>query len=289
MSVRRLFIGILIIVALVGAFLRVFALDRKSYWFDETFTSLRISGSTDQEIVRKFSNSSELAKPSELRKYQSPQVDKSAIDTVTGLAVEEPQNPPLYYVAARLWAGWFGGSVYETRLLPALISLLVLPLVYWLCLELFDEPIIGLFAVALFAASPFHLLMAQTARPQSLWTVTVVFTSAALLRAIRTKRITSWSIYALGLIASLYTFVLSVLFMIGFLIYVLSLEGFRRTRTSTAIVASSALASLAFLPWCFVLYSSRTNVIATTYWVDSKLSPIAVSYTHLTLPTNREV
>jgi uncharacterized membrane protein len=191
----------------LGVFFRFSALDKKGYWFDETFTSLRISGFTDREVVEKYRGRAGIVPAGELRKFQSPRSDRTVIDTVKGLAIEEPQNPPLYYAAARLWADVAGSSVYSMRLLPAILSLLVLPLAYWLCLELFESSVVGWIAVSLMALSPFYVLLAQTARPQSLWTATILFTAAALLRALRTGRASSWLIYALGLTASFYTFV----------------------------------------------------------------------------------
>ena len=39
----------------------------------------------------------------------------------------------------------------------------------------------------------------------------------------------------------------------------------------------------------FVAVNRIDNTLGTFEWVDTQLSPAAVSYTHLTLPTNREV
>ena len=257
---------------ILGVFFRFFALDKKAYWFDETFTSLRISGFTDQEVVEKYRGMDHVVPASELKKFQSTQSERTVIDTVKGLAIEEPQNPPLYFVAAKLWADVAGSSVYSTRLLPAILSLLVLPLAYWLCLELFGSSLVGWIAVSLMALSPFYVLLAQTARPQSLWTATIIFTAAAFLRAMRGVKRFFWLVYALGLTASFYTFVLSGLFVVGLGLYVLIQEGFRLTKNVVAFSVSTAAALLAFIPWLIILYQSRLNVLATTSWVDSKIT-----------------
>jgi uncharacterized membrane protein len=212
---------VIVLAIALGVFLRFFALDRKGYWFDETFTSLRISGFTDREIVERYRATNDVVPARELRRFQSSQPDRTVIDSVRGLATEEPQNPPLYYVAAKLWADIAGSPIYSTRLQAALFSLLVLPLAYWLCLELFRSPVVGWIAAALMALSPFHVLQAQTARPKSLWTATTLFTAAAFLQAIRTRSLGFWIAYAIGAVASLNTFVLSALFLLGFSVYVL--------------------------------------------------------------------
>jgi uncharacterized membrane protein len=263
---------VLIGATLMGIFFRFYHLDTKAYWFDETFTSLRISGFTDKELVEGIRANGGLVSASDLRKYQTVQPGRTVVDTVRGLASEEPQNPPLYFAAARLWADVAGSSISATRLLPALLSLLVLPLTYWLCRELFASAFIGWMAVAIVSLSPLHVLFAQTARPQSLWTVTILLSSSALLWALRTSSIIAWGIYTLSLIISLYTFILSGLFIAGFGLYVLAMAGFRLTRSVFAFAISSALAMLAFTPWVVVLLFGRNNVAATTNWRNSKLS-----------------
>jgi uncharacterized membrane protein len=264
--------SVLIAATLMGIFFRFYHLDTKAYWFDETFTSLRISGSSDKELVEGIRANGGLMSASQLRQYQIAQPGRTVIDTVRGLAIEEPQNPPPYFAAARLWADLAGSSISATRLLPALFSLLVLPLTYWLCRELFESAFVGWVAVAVVSLSPLHVLFAQTARPQSLWTATILLSSSALLWALRTGSIAAWCLYTVSLIISFYTFILSGLFIAGFGVYVLATAGFRLTKSVFAFVISSALAMLAFIPWAIVLLFGRNNVAATTDWTNSKLS-----------------
>ena len=41
----------LVIIVVLGLFFRFINLDKKVYWFDETYTSLRVSGFTQEEVV----------------------------------------------------------------------------------------------------------------------------------------------------------------------------------------------------------------------------------------------
>jgi len=214
----------------LGLFFRLGNLDRKVYWFDETYTSLRTSGFTEFEVIQNLSNTGIIDRET-LQKYQHPNPEKNVVDTIRSLALEDPQHPPFYYLLARFWMQVFGNSPAAMRSLPALISLLAFPGIYWLCLELFASPLVGLIAVALLAVSPLHILYAQEARQYSLWTVTVLLSSIALLRAIRLKTKVSWLIYALTLTASLYTFLLSFLVASGHGIYVLVSEKFKFSKT----------------------------------------------------------
>jgi uncharacterized membrane protein len=81
----------------------------------------------------------------------------------------------------------FGSSVAVTRGVAAVISLSVFPTIYWLCLELFKSRIVGAIAMSLVAVSPLHIIYAQEARQYSLFTVTILLSSIALLKAISRK------------------------------------------------------------------------------------------------------
>lgn len=257
---------LLIITLLVlGIFFRFVNLDRKVYWFDEIYTSLRASGYTEAEVLQHLPKASVISLE-DLHKYQRPHPEKSLINTIESLAVEDPQHPPFYYVFARFWMQGFGSSAAVMRTLPALISLLAFPCIYWLCLELFESPLTGWVAVALLAVSPLHLLYAQEAREYSLWTVTTLLSSLALLRAMRLKTQVSWGIYTLMLAANLYTFLLSFLVAIGQGIYVAAIERFRLTKTLIAYLVASVLGIIAFLPWIVVVIVNRVQARSVTAW-----------------------
>jgi uncharacterized membrane protein len=237
----------------LGLFFRFANLDQKIYWYDEAFTSLRISGYTEQEVVQEVFNGREI-RVSDLQKFQHLNPKKGLIDTVNGLALEEPQITPLYFVVLRLWAELFGSSVAVTRSLSAVISLLTLPCIYWLCRELFESPLVGWIAVLLVAVSPYHVLFGQDARMYSLWTVTTLLSSASLLRAMRIKTRTGWAIYTVTLVLGLYTHLLTLLTAIGHGIYVFYAGGFRFNKTVIRYLLASLTGLLLFLPWALILF-----------------------------------
>ena len=260
------------VVLVLGIFFRFANIDRKVYWIDETFTSLRVSGYTESEIVKNLSDA-HLINIDELQKYQRPNPEKGLIDTNNSMVLEDPHHPPLYYLMARFWAQAFGSSVAAMRSLPVLISLLALPCIYWLCLELFNSSLTGWIAVALVAISPFHVLYAQEARPYSMWTVTTLLSSAALLRAIRLKTNASWAIYAVTLVTGFYTYLFSGLVAAGHGIYVVIIEKFRLTKTLTAYLVAIFFSIIAFLPWIWVLITNLSQAKSATDWtVAAKLS-----------------
>ena len=119
-----------IVVLVIGIFFRFFNLDRKIYWYDEVFTSIRISGYTETEIAKQAFNN-RVIDSQFLNKFQQPTLgDKGVIGTIQGLEKEEPQLTPFYFILARFWTEQFGGSIAVTRSLSAVLSLLVFPSVY---------------------------------------------------------------------------------------------------------------------------------------------------------------
>lgn len=256
---------IIVVILMLGIFFRFVNLDRKVYWHDEAFTSIRVSGYLGKEIVKEVFKGQVIGIRN-LDKYQKPSLEKNLLGTINGLAQEEPQHPPLYFVMMRIWAQLFGGSVAVTRSLSVFISFLVFPAIYWLCLELFESPLVGWMAIAIVAVSPFHVLFAQEAREYGLWTVTILLSSAALLRALRHKTKLNWGIYAVSLAVGLYTFLFSGLVAIGHGIYVVATENFQRTKTVTAYLFATFVGFLAFVPWIIVVIISFSALRGTTKW-----------------------
>ncbi|MBD1925476.1 glycosyltransferase family 39 protein [Trichocoleus sp. FACHB-90] len=256
---------LIIILLILGVFFRFSNLDKKVYWRDETITSLQISGYTKEEVVREAFTGNVIS-IEDLQKYVRINPEKGLGDSIQSLIKEDPQHPPLYVMLGRFWVHLFGDSVAVTRSLSAVMSLLVLPCIYWLCLELFDSSLVGWIAVALIAVSPFHVLYAQEAREYSMWMVTILLSSAALLRAMRLKTKSSWGIYAATLILGFYTYLLSILIAAGHGIYVIAVERFRLNKTAIAYLVSSLVASISFIPWLVQIHE-----VDAASWTDDKL------------------
>jgi uncharacterized membrane protein len=261
---------LIVFLLVMGILFRFFNLDNKVYSHDETYTSLRISGYTRTEVQEKLFNGSVIGKKS-FAQFQGVN-QKSLNDTIMTLAKEDSLHPPLYYIIARLWMEIFGNSVTAIRSLSALISLLVFPCVYWLCRELFNVPLsvpgvampaAGV-AIALMAISPIQLVYAQEAQEYILWLVTILLSSASLLRAMRLEDelkgerqrpdlFAAWSIYAVTLAISLYTFLWSGFVAVAHGIYVITTAKFQLSSNVRTYLLASLVAFLAFIPWLAVV------------------------------------
>jgi uncharacterized membrane protein len=289
--VHRISLKILMVVILTtGIFFRFTNLDRKVYSFDESITSLRISGYTWTEMVQQDFQGKTISVQDLQRKYQQINPGKSWLDTVQGLATEEPQLPPLYFILARFWVQLFGPQVATVRSLSAWISLLVFPSIYWLCWELFRSAPAGWMAVTITAVSPFHVLYAQEARPYMMFAVLVLLSNAILLRAIAQQNSPAtykcskavWFIYAIALTLGLYSSLLFFIVIFAHSIYVIIAEKCRFGKTLIAYCLASAAATIIFAPWIIVLVHNSRKIEATVglphlspSWISS-LKPLII-------------
>jgi len=262
--------SLIIVLLVLGIFFRFVNLDRKIYWMDEVYTSLRISGYTETEVAYQLLEGHILSLQ-DLHKYQRINSANSVVNTVKGLATEEPQLSPLYFILVRYWAQIFGDSVAAVRSFSAFLSLLIFPCIYWLCLELFESSLVGWLACALLAVSPFQLVYAQEARQYSLWTVAILLSSASLLGAMRVNTWRSWGIYALTVTLGFYSHLFFVLVATAQAIYVFVINNCRWSKTLRAYCLSSLVAIIAFFPWIVVILTNYQQALTMTAAQDTKI------------------
>jgi len=230
---------------ILGIGLRLYHLDYKVYWLDEAYTSLRLSGHTRAEFEQTVVTG-EVVDLTTLQRYQQPNPDKTLGDTLRSIATEEPQITPLYFVLTYGWVHLFGNSVAAIRSLAVIFSLLTFPCLWWLCRELFSAQTLNWIntawmAIAIVAIAPLHVLYAQEARPYSLWTLTILLSSAALLWAIRTKTPWHWAIYTCTVALGLYTQLLFALVAIAHALFLFLLN---RDRSPQSLDVALELAEL---------------------------------------------
>lgn len=273
--------SLLILLIAVGVVFRFVNLNHKVYWHDEVYTTLRASGYFIGDINRDlFQN--RMIRIGDLQTFQQIKPGSGVVDTIQSLMKEDPQHPPLYFLAARWWmqllgdplTAMFGSSLTVSRSLPALLSLLALPFMYGLAWELFFSQITALLATTLVALSPFEVLFAQTARQYSLLTVMVIASSYLLLRALRLPTWKHWAWFGLSVAIGLYTHPFFGLTTAGHVVYVAwrSLSTRQSDRPSgkalLGFVTALALAGLLFAPWMAVMVTNRERVLSTTNWAQ---------------------
>lgn len=246
--------GVVVMAIAIGLAARGIHLEAKFFWVDEVHTTLRISGYTKEAVTDAIFHGQPVTAAS-LQQYQRPNPQKDVGDVLAALA-QHPEHPPLYYLLARWWMqlgspgpnldiGWL-------RSLSVAWGLLALPALYWCCWELFASRLVASLALVVVAVSPLHIFYAQEAREYSLWTVTILAATAALLRALNRRSFRAWGLYGLTLGVGLYTHLLFGLVAIAHSLYLIGLGYWRQPTVARAYGWTLAIAVLAFLPWVVV-------------------------------------
>ncbi len=140
-------------IAVVASALRLYRIEEKSIWLDESF-SLWIAGHSLWEGWRWL--------------------------------IEVDQHPPLYYSLLHFWMEIFGSLEGAVRTLSALASVLTIPVFYAACRRLFDGPTAAI-AVFILAVSPFHVQFAQETRMYALLTLEVACVIYFLARLVTSR------------------------------------------------------------------------------------------------------
>lgn len=256
------------VIALIvaGILFRFINLSQKVYWTDEALTSLRSSGHTKVEFVEE-QFTGDVISPETVMRYQRLEPENGWGHTLAAL-MGNAEHTPLYFLGVRGWMEIFGSGVGAVRRLSAVFGVLALPCVFWLGLELFQSRAAAWVSLGLFAITPLHIVYAQEARPYSLWTLCIVMSSAALLRAMRVRSGPSWAIYGLSVALGFYTQLLFALVAIAHFLYIVGMEQIlekrRLTDNARAYALSAGAALLALSPWVVLLVLQTDRIRNTT-------------------------
>ena len=255
-----------IIILVLGIFFRFYNLDKKVYWIDETNSSLRSLGYTKTEFIENVFTG-EVVTADTLQQYQRPDPERGWDDTMNAL-MGTAEHTPLYFMLSRAWVNLVGHSVTTMRLLTAILSVLVLPVLFWLCRQLFESPAVAWISVALVSVSPLHVLYAQEARPYSLVSLLTVLSSALLIRAMRSNQRRNWVLYGITITAGLYTHLLFSLVAMAHGLYVLLaekvIEKRQLTKSTISYLIAAGASFLALTPWIILLINNLEKVQAST-------------------------
>ncbi len=254
----------LALVIALGVFFRFDRLDFKLYTSDEATTSIHVSGHTIADYDAAV-RAGTIARIGAIAPFQHIDPRTSVRNVVAGLAVEDPQHPPLFYVLERAWQSALGDSIATRRALPALLGTLAILCAYGFGLTLLGSAPFALLLATLVAISPFHVLYAQQAREYSLWTCTICLSSAALLRAIAVPSRAGWPLYGLALTIGLYADVVFAYTLAAHALFV-ALAYRREFRRIVVPFACAALAALAaFAPWIAALVRGHEAITNNAY------------------------
>ncbi len=145
---------LVIIITLIGGFLRVFLLGNKGLWLDETF-SVWVA-------------------------------NHSVVDMLHWI-IRIDQNPPLYYLMLHYWIALNGDTPNDVRLLSVLFGAGTIPIIYLIGKRI-SGVLMGLVAAVLLALSLFNIYFAQETRMYTLLTFNAAVAIYALVRLLTDSR-----------------------------------------------------------------------------------------------------
>jgi len=175
---NRLSSMLLLLIVLIGAFLRLYKIGSNSLWFDEAISVWFANESLGNIIIKQTS---------------------------------ADVHPPFYYIVLSLWINVFGNGEFDVRLLSAIFGILSIPLLYLIVKNLFgNQP--ALISALILAMSPFHIYYSQEARMYSILTFCVLLSIFFMVKMLcigeeptQTKKTIFYSIgYVISTLASLY-------------------------------------------------------------------------------------
>ena len=143
-----------VILTLVGGWLRVILLDNQGLWLDEAF-SIWVSSHSVGEMLQWI--------------------------------VKIDQHPPLYYLLLHYWIKLNGDTPYDVRLLSALFGAATIPIIYLIGKRM-SGAVMGLAAALFLAISPFNIRFAQETRMYTLLTFNAAAAIYALVRLLTDSR-----------------------------------------------------------------------------------------------------
>lgn len=218
---------ILIVLVLIGSFLRFYQLDHQSLWLDEIF-------------------SVNIASPS-----------NSFSQTFDFLKVNDP-HPPFYYFLVRICFSVFGYTTFVLKAFSAVIGVLGIVAIYFLGREISNKKT-GLLAAFLTTFNYFHLFYSQEGRMYSLLFLSTCLAATFLLRFIKTPNYKSMLLFVVFSTLMAYSHFFGVFMLITFygiiLFYIIkSDDKLNRLRLTTA---SGLLTIVLYIPSIIVVLSNQ--------------------------------
>ncbi len=145
---------LVIIITLVGGWMRVFLLGSKGMWLDETFSVWLAS--------------------------------HSVVDMLQWMVKIDP-HPPLYYLLLHYWIAHYGDTPYDVRLFSVLFGTITIPIIYLIGKRI-SGVVVGMAAAVILALSLFNIYFAQETRMYTFLMFNAAVAIYALVRLLTDPR-----------------------------------------------------------------------------------------------------
>jgi mannosyltransferase len=145
---------LVLLITLVGGWLRILLLGTKGMWLDETF---------------------------------SVWLANQSIADMLQWIVKIDQHPPLYYLVLHYWVALNGDTALQARMLSVIFGVVTIPIIYLIGKRM-SGAIMGLAAAVFLAFSPFNIYFAQETRMYTFLTFNAAVAIYALVRLLTDSR-----------------------------------------------------------------------------------------------------
>lgn len=193
----------MVLILILGAFLRLYHLDSKSLWYDEIVTAVISDKDNDLATVLGYA----------LRRI--PNVELGQI------SLEAPARPPLYFLLAHLFLQ-LGSSDFLIRFPAALLGILGIAAIYLVGTILFGKRE-GVLSAFLLSISTFHIRYSQETRYYSLFALLSLISLYFFYRGVRSDNWRWWGGFAASTLLNLYAHHFAIFILLAQGIFVGSL------------------------------------------------------------------
>ena len=268
---------LLIFICCFGFVLRIYRLDSRSIWVDETFSLFESTG--QGQDMDNFLNAENVGTglkktaPLPSGRYLSflkYNPNRGLRDVLISILKTDTQ-PPLYFFIMHLWIKYFGDTLFSIRLFSVVCGIISIICAFFITCILFGR-MAGLFSALFIAVSPFAVFYSREARHYSLILAITLLSNYFLIKFQKEDR----KVFLIGFIIAtalglyihyFYTFVL-----LAQVIYFL-LRKFTPEKKNTFYVAFS-ISLLLYLPWILAVLRYGYN-FKLTEWVFGHPTNIA--------------
>ncbi len=219
---------LLILIIILGSFLRVYKLSSESFWIDEAatvYTTKQDAVNTVKDIYITLEHASQYFKGGGI--------------------------PPLYLVLANYWTKLVGLSEAKLRLLSAIFGIISVYVIFLVGKDMFDEGV-GLVSAFLLSINYLQIYYSQEARPYSLGILLTLLSVYFLFNALNKKKIFYWIAHVVSSVLLIYTHYFGFLILLFESLFLLFyLKEYRNSVKSIFISALSIF--VLYIPWLPVL------------------------------------
>ncbi len=169
-------------------------------------------------------------------------------------------NPPLFYWIEHLMLT-LGNNEVVLRFVPALLGVLTIPLIYFAGKEFMDRNV-GIIAAAAFAFSPFLIFYSQDARAYSMMLFFVAFAMVFYFKALRTNDLKNWALFGILSAFAFWSHFYSFVIIASLILYALFLQ-IGNLKKNIQNLKMIALSIVLFVVLCFPLILLTIQLFVT--------------------------